>query len=107
MRNAAFEELEALKESHNKVEHNKYSNMTNPQGYITSESMTHRQISILFALRSHSLRGIKENFKNMYLENTLCPLCERCSDSQNRTLKYKVLLDIWPLDEQVDYNGLI
>ena len=46
VRYAAFEELEALKECHNKVEHNKCINMNNPQGYITSESMTNRQISI-------------------------------------------------------------
>ena len=34
VRNAAFEELEALKESHNKVKHNTYINMNNTQGYI-------------------------------------------------------------------------
>ena len=105
-RSTAFDELEALKDSHSKVELNKYTNMNNPQGYITSKSMTKRQISILFALRSHSLRGIKENFKKMYLENTLCPICERFSDSQYHLLKCKVLLDIRPLEEDVDYKHI-
>ena len=50
VRSAAFDELEALKESHIMVQNNTYSNMNNPQGYITSKSMTNRQISILFAL---------------------------------------------------------
>ena len=80
--------------------------MNNPQGYITSESMTNRQISILFALRSHSLRGIRENFKKMYLENTLCPICERFSDSQYHTLRCQVLLDIRPLEEDVNYDHI-
>ena len=105
-RSTAFDELEALKDSHSKVELNKYINMNNPQGYITSESMTNKQISILFALRSHSLRGIKENFKKMYLENTLCPICERFSDSQYHTLKCQVPLHIRPLEEDVDYNPI-
>ena len=106
VRSAAFDELEALKESHIKVQNNTYTNMNNPQGYITSKSMTNRQISILFALRSHSLRGIKENFRKMYLETTLCPICERFSDNQYHTLRCQVLLDIRPLEEDVHYDDI-
>ena len=40
----------------------------------------------------------------MYLENTLCPLCERFSDTQNYILHCKVLQDIRPLEEQVEYT---
>ena len=39
VRNAAFEKLQALKESHSKVEHNQYDNLNHPQGYLTSETV--------------------------------------------------------------------
>ena len=77
-----------------------------PQGYLTNGSITNVQCSILFALRSHSLRGVKENFKNMYSQNSLCPICERFSDSQDHILQCKVLQDICPLEEQVEYNSI-
>ena len=53
VRNAAFNELQTLKESHTNVEHNIYTDMNRPQGYITHESISNVQCSILFALRSH------------------------------------------------------
>ena len=106
VRNAAFKKLQALKESHTKVEHNQYDNLNHPQGYLTSETITNQQCSILFALRSHSLRGIRENFKKMYLQNTLCPLCERFSDSQLHILQCLVLKDIRPMVENVEYNHI-
>ena len=86
VRNAAFSKLQDLKESHTKVEHNVYINMNRPQGYLTSESITNTQCSILFALRSHSLRGIRENFKKMYSQNTLGTICKRFSDSKHHIL---------------------
>ena len=106
VRNAAFYELHTLKESHTKVEHNIYTDMNRPQGYLTKESITNVQCSILFALRSHSLRGVKENFQNTYSQNSLCPICERFSDSQDHILQCKVLQDICPLEEQVEYNSI-
>ena len=106
VRNAAFKKLQALKESHSKVEHNQYDNLNHPQVYLTSETITNQQCSILFALRSHSLRGIRENFKKMYLQNTLCPLCERFSDSQLHILQCLVLKDIRPMVENVEYNHI-
>ena len=102
-RNAAFVELDILKESHNKVELNQYDGLICPQGYLTSSTITNTHCYILFALRSHSVRGIKENFKNMFPQNTLC-LCERFSDTQQHLLHCKVLQDICPMKEQVYYN---
>ena len=43
VRNVDFYELQTLKESHKKVEHNVYINMNCPQGYLTSESITNVQ----------------------------------------------------------------
>ena len=63
---------------------------------FTNKDISFRQSSIIFALKSRTLRGIKSNFKKMNPYNTLCPLCERCEDSQEHVLYCKVLQDIMP-----------
>ena len=83
VRKSAFSHLEELKDSHTKVNENKYTHFNSPQEYITNMELFNTHISILFAFRSRSIRGIKEKFKNKYKDNTLCPICERFSDSQN------------------------
>ena len=89
VRISAFKYLEGLKNSHNKVKENKYKHFSSLQEYITSKELSDTQISILFSLRSRSIRGIKENFKNMHKDNTLCPICERFSDSQEHLINGK------------------
>ena len=76
-REAAFVYLQTLKEGHDKVMNNVYQNMNNPQPYITCRSLTITEKSILFGLRSQSIRGIKMNFPTMFSENSLCPIYER------------------------------
>ena len=51
--------------------------MDKPQGYLVDKSITNTQCSILFALRSKCLRGIRDNFKQLYSQNSMCPVCER------------------------------
>ena len=105
-RQAAFKLLERTKYTHNKVNKNTYVNMDKPQGYIIDKSITNTQCSILFALRSHCLRGIRENFKQLYSQNTLCPICERSIDTQSHILDCQVLQDILPLTENVSYTDI-
>ena len=105
-RQAAFKQLEITKDTHNKVNKNTYVNMDKPQGYITDKSITNTQCSILFSLRSHYLRGIRENFKHLYSQNTLCPICERSIDTQSHILDCQVLQDILPLTENVLYTDI-
>ena len=92
----AFQDLQKIKNSHSKVKENVYSNMKHPQTYFTNKNISFRQSSIIFALRSRTLRGIKNNFKKMNLHNTLCPLCERLEDTQQHVLYCKVLQDCLP-----------
>ena len=42
----------------------------------------------------------------MYLQNTLCPLCERLSGSQFHILQCQVLKDIRPMEENIEYNHI-
>ena len=71
--------------------------------YIISREFINTQCSLLFALRSHTVRGIKENFKQMYSENTLSPVCQRSIDNQQHLIQCQVLQDIQPLEEDVEY----
>ena len=62
VREATFRKLEELKKSHTKVEDNVYQNLKKPQEYILSEQITNEETELLFALRSRTVRGIRENF---------------------------------------------
>ena len=96
IRNTAFQYLEKIKGEHSKVRENKYVNFDKPQQYLTSKLFSNKQCAILFALKSKTIRGIRDNFGNMYSDNDLCPVCERCTDTQNHLIQCKVLLDIIP-----------
>ena len=106
VRNAAFSELEEQKVNHTKVKDNRYDNLERPQQYITCKSFTNTEVSILFGLRSRTIRGIKENFKTMYKENTLCPICERSPDTQEHVTQCKVLLGIQPLNIHINHDHI-
>ena len=105
-REAAFEYLQLIKEGHEKVRINVYNDMKNPQAYITSKSITNLENSILFGLRSQSIRGIKMNFPNMYPENSLCPICERSLDTQEHVPLCNVLTSILPMKKHMDYSHI-
>ena len=52
------------------------------------------------------MRGIRDNFRTMYNNNTLCPICEHCIDTQQHVITCKVLLDILPLNKHIDYEHI-
>ena len=106
IRETALNYLQTLQEGHTKVKDNIYTGLTKPTPYLVNRNISYRQASILFALRSKTLRGIKSNFKNMYSNNTLCPLCERTEDTQSHLLSCKVLQDILPMTENTEYSHM-
>ena len=107
IRKAAFEELEEIRSSHSKVSQNKYSGLNRPQEYLRDRSITSKQSSLLFSLRSKTIRGIKENWSFMGQENTLCPLCERHQDSQSHVLNCPVMIRIKPkMNNHVRYEHI-
>ena len=44
------------------------------QAYLKSTLFSNNEVCLLAALRSHTVRGIRSNFKNMYQNDTSCPL---------------------------------
>ena len=66
IRNAAFQYLKQIKGEHSKVRENKYVNFDYPQQYLTSKLFSNKQCALLFALKNKTIRGIRDNFRNMY-----------------------------------------
>ena len=73
VRNAAFEKLQALNESHSKVENNQDGNLNHPQGYLKSETITNLLQKVLsdFFCKECLLRktrcGINIILQNLYM----------------------------------------
>ena len=62
---------------------------------------------MLIALRSHSVKEIKTNFKTFNRGDQLCPLCLRNEDTQEHCLKCPKLKNIADnTDENIDYDDI-
>ena len=101
----AFNQLQLLKESHSKVRENIYSDLKHMQPYFSNIKLSNRQISIMFALRSKTIRNIKSNFPNMY-SSLLCPLCKTEEDTQEHLFLCTVLQNILPLTNHTVYDHM-
>ena len=92
IRDAAFDFLRTEQLKHKKVKHIEYESYQ-IQPYIGCCELNNHQVSLLMALRSGMVRGIKSNFSSMYNGNITCPL-PSCTekDSQSHLLKCASLL---------------
>ena len=106
VRSAAFRDLNLIKEGHSKVRDNVYIGLKYPQPYLTDKTVTTQERSVIFGLKSRSIRGIKTNFKSQYSDNTLCPICERSEDLQEHIGCCPVLLAIKPQDTPIIYKHI-
>ena len=73
IRITAFDELLEMQKTHSKILAIKYEKFE-VQPYLKSSMFTNDDVSLLAALRSHTVRGIRCNFKNWYKPNIYCPL---------------------------------
>ena len=73
----AFCELSSLLQKSTKTKEVKFNELK-MQEYLRVDSINKQEVSMLFALRTRCVRGIKSNFKNMFNVCQHCPL--NCSD---------------------------
>ena len=73
IRIAAFKELQAQQQEHSKVKRIKYDKFE-AQSYMFSPLFSNDDVALIAALRSHTVRGVRCNFRNMYKPNIYCPL---------------------------------
>ena len=83
MQKAALKDFQTKQRSHTKIQSIRYDKLQ-PQPYLKSKSFSNEEVSLLAALRSHTVRGVRCNFKNMYKNSTECPLiCSPLNPQQN------------------------
>ena len=87
---AAFKDLLAIKETKSKMDNILYNRSFKPQPYILN--LTRQESSLLMALRTRSVRGIRSDFGDIFLDKT-CPLpgCQE-ADSLSHVLVCRALL---------------
>ena len=73
VRETAFKELKIKQEGHSKVNTIVYEKLQQ-QSYLQSPLFSNDDVSILSNLRSHTTRGIRDNFQQMYRSDQNCPL---------------------------------
>ena len=91
IRNWAFVNLKNMQVQHVKVKDILYSNPEKPQLYLTCAEMSNEEVALLFNLRCRSVKGIKDNFHNMYGNHVNCDLCQTKIDNQEHILKCHIL----------------
>ena len=76
------------------------------QEYLTSKLFSNQQCFLIFAMKSKTVRGVQANFKNLYSDNTLCPLCERSIDTQEHITHCQVLTNCIAGENVINFSHL-
>ena len=89
VRAAALNYLKNKQQQHSKVRRIEYPKLI-VQSYMTSALFTNQEVNLLHSLRSRSV-NVKVNYKQKYLANLLCSLCQKESDDQEHIINCEVL----------------
>ena len=98
---AAHKYLTNIQAGHSKVNTIKYEKLQ-VQPYLKSSIFSNEDVSVLSSLRSHTVRGIRCNFKNLYRDNTNCPL--NCSDKSPQQDTQQHLLECSAIKLEQSYS---
>ena len=83
VRQSVFKELNEKKLLYKKIKAIEYSDLNKTQKYLVDHSFSGKMRSMLCNLRSHCVRGIKDNFCHQY-QTLICDLCSHpCFDQQH------------------------
>ena len=100
-----MKQLKGLQSNHEKVKHINYNSLA-IQSYLKSH-MNNEHKALLFSLRSHTVRKIKDNFHTFYKADLLCPICEICIDSQKHIMECVQLLSHIPdIKKHIKYDHI-
>ena len=102
----AFEDLKSKQITHSKVKNIKYEEFT-CQTYLKSSKLSFNEASILFALRSQTLKDVKSNTRSFSQNDNLCPLCMKSEDTQTHCLQCPKLKNvIKPTEKHIEYKQI-
>ena len=93
IRQHTFTELLNSQLKHKKGSDIKYTNLCEPQGYLTDQMFNNKLCSLLFNLRCNTVSNIKDNFHRLYNDDLNCPICKVEVDTQQHMLSCSILLN--------------
>ena len=97
---SAFAHLISVQQNHSKIRSIKYSKF-DMQPYMKSDLFSKDDITLLFSLRSRTVRGIKNDFSEQFKPNLSCPLCMKHLDSLPEVLNCsKLQTEVQSLPEE-------
>ena len=82
----AFEKLKQVQTSHSKICNIRYEELK-MQPYLRSHMLNNHEVSLLFALRSRTVRNVKRNFPGQYGQDMMCQLGCGSDETQEHLLK--------------------
>ena len=101
---SAFNHLISVQKSHSKIRNITYSKL-DMQPYMKSDLFSKDSMSLLFSLRSRSVRGIRNDFSEYFKPHLSCPLCLNHLDSLPEVLNCtKLKSQVQSLPEQIQYS---
>ena len=80
MYSKTFENLKDIQRTHSKIKNIRYDHYK-IQNYITNSKLKYEEASLLFALRSQTVKNIKCNMKSFIQNDKMCPLCLKSEDT--------------------------
>ena len=95
IRDAAFEYLTHKQETHDKVKDIVYEKLETKK-YITSAIITTKEAEMITAIRSQTIRGIRNNFHTFYKNDLQCRLCMTNLDTQEHCMSCPKILEKIP-----------
>ena len=101
-----FENLKDIQRTHSKIKNIRYDHYK-IQNYITNSKLKYEEASLLFALRSQTVKNIKCNLKSFIQNDKMCPLCMKSEDTQEHCLQCPKLKNVQDkVQNHIDYNHI-
>ena len=89
---AAFKSLKLKQKTKEKVKHIVYEKLE-IQNYLKTSLLTNKEAEVLTALRSRTVRGVKDNYHTFYKTNLQCDFCnEKSLDTQEHCMTCPTLI---------------
>jgi hypothetical protein len=105
IRNAAFQHLQGLQENHTKIKDICYTKFK-PQTYLTSHMLSNKEVAMLVALRSQTVKNIKNNFHTWYKSDRKCDLCKNEDDTQEHCMKCPEIQKVIGQQDHIKYEHI-
>ena len=97
---AAFKHLLAVQQSNSNYKHVQHQTFK-MQEYLNDHRMSKEDISLLFAMRTKTVRGIRSDSGNMYYTE-MCPLCTQHVDTLPAPMECQELLAVPSIGAQFE-----